>query len=56
MNKKVILSILLCLSVLFTGCSKEKEPKKETILVLAAASLTDVLSEMELDYEQRPGN
>lgn len=56
MNKKVILSILLCISVLFTGCSKEKETKKETIMVLAAASLTDVLSEMKLDYEQRHDN
>lgn len=56
MNKKVILSILLCISVLFAGCSKEKEPKKQTILVLAAASLADVLSEMKLDYEQRHDN
>lgn len=53
MNKKLILSVLLCISVLFTGCSKEKETKKETITVLAAASLTDVLSEMKLDYEQK---
>lgn len=51
MNKKVILSIFLCVSVLFTGCSKEKEAKKETLMVLAAASLTDVLTEMKAEYE-----
>ena len=47
--------MILCISALFTGCSQHKQSingsEKQTILILAAASLTNVLADMKAEYE-----
>ncbi len=56
MRRKIAMGLVLCLSVAFAGCGVKKddtskqEPKK--MMVLAAASLTDALTEIKESYEQ----
>lgn len=60
MKKRIIAVIMtLCMSTFVYGCSQTTEEsavQNKTINVLAAASLTDVMHELELDYEEdHPG-
>ena len=60
MKKRIIAIIMtLCMSAFVYGCSQAPEEsavQNKTINVLAAASLTDVMHELELDYEaDHPG-
>ena len=60
MKKRIIAIIMtLCMSAFVYGCSQapeESSVQNKTINVLAAASLTDVMHELELDYEaDHPG-
>ena len=56
MRRKIAMGLLICFSMAMVGCSTKKsgtvkeDPKK--IMVLAAASLTDVLTEIKEGYEQ----
>ena len=49
---------LTVLTVFFTGCNKQKLPsnKKTELIILAAASLTDVCSELKTEYEAEHKN
>ena len=55
MKKKIIAVIMtLCMSVFMFGCSSSTEEttaEPKTVTVLAAASLTDVMGELEASYE-----
>lgn len=60
MKKKVIaITMALCLSAFVFGCSsatEETTAEPKTITVLAAASLTDVMGELEASYEANHPN
>lgn len=55
-NKKktmAVMSLLMVFLTMLSGCGREKEQEngRETLVVLAAASLTDVCTEIEARYE-----
>lgn len=52
MKRKIALVIIMCTSMLLTACGRKEVQTKDTIMVLAASSLTDVLEEIQRDYEQ----
>lgn len=52
MKQKFIIVVMLCAGLLISGCSQRKENERESMMVLAAASLTDVLTEIKSEYEQ----
>lgn len=52
MKQKSIIVVMLCVALLISGCSKSQETESESLMVLAAASLTDVLTEIKSEYEQ----
>lgn len=56
MKKKLLTAIMaLCMSASFAGCSV-KTYENKTVTILAAASLTDVMGELEASYEEsHPG-
>lgn len=50
MNKRIIATVVaLCVGMLTAGCSSASEQK--TVTILAAASLTDVMGQIETQYE-----
>lgn len=52
MKQKFIIVVMLCAALLISGCSQRKETERESMMILAAASLTDVLTEIKSEYEQ----
>lgn len=59
MKKITSLLLAFCLTMsLFAGCSKKKaeESKQVNLTILAAASMTDVLTELKKDYEAANAN
>lgn len=51
--KKIMIILLLCMSILFIGCSdKNTSKEKVTLTISAAVSLTDALEEIKEIYEK----
>ena len=56
MKRTAALLLSVCMGLTVIGCSAEPEQSEKTITVLAAASLTDVMGEIESSYEtSHPG-
>lgn len=53
MMKKLLIGLVICSQLAFVSCSKQEQVEKKELTVAAAASLTDVLEELEPTFEEK---